>query len=216
MNTENAVLMACDEIMSDQEYKRIIESLLFAGGDPVSIGRMAAVLEISPAEAKAYADALTDEYESQQRGIRIKKLNDSYQMCTCEKYASYIKRMLEIKRNSTLSQAAIEVLAIIAYNQPVTKAFIEQVRGVDCGGVINTLVEKELVEEAGRLELPGRPIAYKTGYHFLRSFSLSSIEELPPVESADEQNGEQEENLFDLMDETKEIEEPGSDKGGES
>ena len=197
--TDNAELIACEEIMSDLEYKRAVEAMLFASGDPISTVRIAAALGIAIVEAKAYADALVREYEEQQRGIRIMRMNDSYQMCSCEKYAAYIKKMLEIKRSATLSQAAMEVLAIVAYNQPVTKAFIEQVRGVDCSGVINTLVEKELIEEAGRLELPGRPIAYKTGYNFLRSFSLSSIEELPPVESAEEDGSGQEENLFDLV-----------------
>ena len=189
-----------DESLFAAEHKGAIEAILFAGGDPVPADRLAAVINLPPIQIKEYADSLAEEYDSRGSGIRILRLGDSYQMCTREKYADYIKAALDIRRNARLSQAAVEVLAIIAYNQPVTKAFIEQVRGVDCSGVVNTLVEKELIEEAGRLELPGRPIAYKTGCNFLRCFSLGSIEELPSVESAREtEEAEQEENLFGLM-----------------
>lgn len=188
-----------DEASAARDYMSAIEAILFAGGDPIPLGRLAAVLNLAPSEAKGYADALAGEYESQQRGIRIARLGDSYQMCSCERYAEYVKKALEIRRSATLSQAASEVLAIVAYNQPVTKAFIEQVRGVDCSGVVNNLLEKELIEEAGRLELPGRPIAYRTGLNFLRCFSLKSIDELPPVESAESpEDEEQEDDLFDF------------------
>ena len=188
-----------DEASAARDYMSAIEAILFAGGDPIPLGRLAAVLNLAPSEAKGYADALAGEYESQQRGIRIARLGDSYQMCTRERYAEYVKKALEIRRSATLSQAASEVLAIVAYNQPVTKAFIEQVRGVDCSVVVNNLLEKELIEEAGRLELPGRPIAYRTGLNFLRCFSLRSIDELPPVESAETpEDEEQEDDLFDF------------------
>ena len=111
------------------------------------------------------------------------------QLCTKTEFEPYIRRAFEIKRNAPLSQAALEVLAIIAYNQPVTRAFAEQVRGVDSSGVISTLVEKGLIEEAGRLDLPGKPIAYRTTPLFLRSFGLESLEDLPPV--ADEAETEE-------------------------
>ena len=108
------------------------------------------------------------------------KMEDRYQLCTKTEYASYVRRALDIRRNTPLSQAAMEVLAIIAYNQPVTKAFVEQVRGVDCSGVLSSLMQKDLLEERGRLELPGRPLLYGTTETFLRCFQLSSIEDLPP------------------------------------
>ena len=111
----------------------------------------------------------------------ILKLEDSYQMTSNKKFADKVRAALDLRRNQPLSNAAMEVLAIIAYNQPVTRAFMEQVRGVDCSGVVATLCEKELIEEAGRLDLPGRPIAFKTTANFLRAFSLSSLEELPAL-----------------------------------
>ncbi len=195
-------MINAEEASAARDYMSAIEAILFAGGDPIPLGRLAAVLNVAPADAKSYAEALAGEYETQQRGIRVARLGGSYQMCTCERYAEYVKKALEIRRSATLSQAATEVLAVVAYNQPVTKAFIEQVRGVDCSGVINNLMEKELIEEAGRLELPGRPIAYRTGYNFLRCFSLSSIDELPPVESAEDRSEDDEERddgLFGLV-----------------
>ncbi len=205
-------MIRTEENLDAKDYMSAIEAILFAGGDPIPLGRLAAVLNVAPADARGYAEALAEEYEEQRRGIRIAQLGGSYQMCTCERYAEYVKRALEIRRSATLSQAATEVLAVVAYNQPVTKAFIEQVRGVDCSGVINNLLEKELIEEAGRLELPGRPIAYKTGYNFLRCFSLSSIDELPPVESAEtqpESEEEQDGGLFGLIEEGSDAPEGG-------
>ena len=109
------------------------------------------------------------------------RMENTYQLATKEAYAEYIKKAFDIKRRTPLSPAALEVLAVIAYNQPVTKSFIEQVRGVDCSGVVTTLVEKGLVEERGRLELPGRPLLYGTTKNFLRCFSMSDLSELPPL-----------------------------------
>ena len=133
-----------------------------------------------------------DEYEKEGRGIRIVRLNDSFQMCTVEEFAQPIRTVLDLRRNTPLSQAAAEVLAVIAYNQPVTKAFVEQVRGVDCSGVISGLISRQLIEEKGRLELPGKPLVYGTTEHFLRCFNISSIEELPPLPNDEEDNDENE------------------------
>lgn len=167
--------------MSDRSFKCAIEAILFASGESVSLQRIAAALELTKAEAKNLVDELMTEYMSGDRGITIIKLEDSYQMVSVKKYAKEIRTVMDLRRNTPLSQAALEVLAVIAYNQPVTKAFVEQVRGVDCSGVIGSLTSKNLIEEKGRLELPGRPLIYGTTENFLRCFSLSGIDELPEL-----------------------------------
>ncbi|MBQ9461728.1 MAG: SMC-Scp complex subunit ScpB [Clostridia bacterium] len=167
--------------MERAKLKSTIEAILFACGTPVEAERIAQALEISTDYAADVCEELIREYADEERGIRIVRLSKSYQMCTREEYAEPIRTVMDIKRNSPLSQAAAEVLAVIAYNQPVTKAFVEQVRGVDCSGVISGLISRQLIEEKGRLELPGRPLVYGTTEHFLRCFNISSIEELPPL-----------------------------------
>ena len=162
-----------------------IEAILFANGSSVEPSRIAAALEISEAEARDRLEELMAEYQNAQRGITIIKLNKSYQMVSVKEYAPYIRTVMDLRRNTPLSQAALEVLAVIAYNQPVTKAFVEQIRGVDCSGVIGSLTAKDLIEEKGRLELPGRPLLYGTTENFLRCFNISSIEELPPLPEDD-------------------------------
>jgi segregation and condensation protein B len=124
---------------------------------------------------------LQEKYESDDFGICLLRLDNKYQICTKQKYADNIRSVIEVKKNAPLSQAAFEVLAIIAYNQPVTKAFVEQIRGVDCSGVISSLCQKSLIEERGRLDLPGRPLIYGTTAEFLRCFCISSLDELPPL-----------------------------------
>lgn len=158
-----------------------LEAMLFAAGEPVEIDKAASVLEIETDEAAALADNLQKEYEKRNGGVRILKLGDSYQMCSAKEYINHIRALLELKKNTPLSQAALEVLAIVAYNQPVTKAFIEQVRGVDCSGVLRSLNEKELIEERGRLDLPGKPLLYGTTNNFLRCFTLQSLDDLPEL-----------------------------------
>ena len=165
--------------------KSILEALIFAAGEPVEKKRLAQTMEISENEVEALADELKNEYNKQKRGFQLIELDKKYQLCSRAEYFSYVKQMLEIKRNAALSQAAFEVLAVIAYNQPVTKSFVEQVRGVDCSGVIASLYDKGLIEEKGRLELPGRPLLYGTTDNFLRCFSISSLQELPPLPERD-------------------------------
>jgi len=176
------------------KIEKIAEAVLFASGEPVSAARLAQVLECDIPVAYSVLDRVRDHYEEQDGAVEILVLNDCYQMVTRELYAPHIRAALEIKRNQPLSQAALEVLAIIAYNQPVTKSFVEQVRGVDSGSVVNTLVERGLVEENGRLELPGKPVAYITTSNFLRCFGLQSLEQLPtlPSENDGEDAGENE------------------------
>ena len=132
------------------------------------------------------ADDWLQDVNTRGGGLLAVRLGDTYQLCTNKTYAGYVRRAMDIRRNTPLSQAAMEVLAIVAYNQPVTKAFIEQVRGVDCGAVVQGLAAKGLIEEKGRLELPGRPLLYGTTADFLRCFGVSTLDELPPLPQKEE------------------------------
>mgnify|MGYP000103893291 FL=1 len=167
------------------DKKAAVEAILFANGLPAEPDKIAQAIEMEPSQAEKLILELMDDYEKQERGIRIIKLNKSYQMVSAKKFAPEIRKVMDLRRNTPLSQAALEVLAVVAYNQPVTKAFVEQVRGVDCSGVLGSLTTKGLVEEKGRLELPGRPLLYGTTENFLRCFNLESIENLPPLPESD-------------------------------
>ena len=156
------------------------EAILFAGGEPVSLDRIAQVLGVRTPVIDSIVSALQEKYNTPASGIQLMRLGDSAQFCTNPTYVEPVREVLDLKRGTPLSQAAMEVLAVVAYNQPVTKAFVEQVRGVDCSGVLSSLMQKDLLEERGRLELPGRPLLYGTTETFLRCFQLSSIEDLPP------------------------------------
>ena len=184
--------------MEIKQYQAAVEAILFASGEPVSVSRLAEVLELDEDTVVRLADDLMQEVNTRSGGLLIVRLGDQYQMCTKGSYADYIRRALDIRRNTPLSQAAMETLAIVAYNQPVTRAFIEQVRGVDCGAVVQGLVAKNLVEEKGRLELPGRPLLYGTTPDFLRCFGLSSLKELPPLPQKEE-GGMQETTLDEII-----------------
>ncbi len=166
--------------MDREEMMGKVEAILFAGGEPVALDRIAQVLGIRTYVVEEIVDALVEKYNTPNSGIHLLRLENSAQFCTNPAFAEPVRGVLDLKRSTPLSQAAMEVLAVVAYNQPVTKAFVEQVRGVDCSGVIGSLMQKELLEERGRLELPGRPLLYGTTQTFLRCFQLSSIEELPP------------------------------------
>jgi len=158
-----------------------IEAILFASGEPMEIYRLSEASGVDMGTLPSMIKLLNDRYDDCGSGITIKKLDSSYQMCTREDFAEQIRAALETKRSTPLSNAAMEALTIIAYNQPVSKGFVENVRGIDSSSVINNLVEKGLVEEAGRLDVPGKPIVYRTTPVFLRSFGLSSLGELPPL-----------------------------------
>lgn len=159
----------------------IIEAIMFAYGEPITVDKLSEASQIDLDTTAKLVDQLERRYNVSESGLRIIRLGNGYQIATRPEMAAYIKAALETRRSQPLSQAAMECLSIIAYNQPVTKAFVEQVRGIDSSSVVNTLVERNLVEEAGRLDLPGRPISYRTTDTFLRSFGLSSIHELPPL-----------------------------------
>ena len=169
------------DIMDKQILKGMVEAILFASGDPVSGERIAQVLGLDKEDAEEVLKDTMESFNRKEGGVRIIRLDDTYQMCSNPAYASCVREALKLRRNTPLSQAAMEVLAVIAYNQPVTKAFVEQIRGVDCSGVIGSLSSKGLIEERGRLELPGRPLLYGTTPDFLRCLNISSLEELPPL-----------------------------------
>ena len=158
-----------------------VESILFASGEPIERKKIAEVLEIDPERVDQIIDELKESYRNENRGFEILKLEQTYQMCSSPYYGEITKKALDHRRNTPLSNAALEILSIVAYNQPVTKAYVEQIRGVDCFYGINALVEKGLIEEKGRLDAPGRAWLYGTTADFLRCFGLKSLEELPDL-----------------------------------
>ncbi len=180
--------------MNKEEISAAIEAILFASGTPVETERIAAALGLDTATVTDCAGELIDTYEKEKRGVRIIRLNKSLQMCSDKQYGAYVRKVMDMKKNTPLSNAAMEVLAVVAYNQPVTKAFVEQIRGVDCSGVMTSLCQKGLVEEKGRLELPGRPLLYGTTDHFLRCFGIETLEGLPPIEQKKEDTEEEAED----------------------
>lgn len=167
--------------MNLNESMAVVEAIMFAHGDPITPEKLAEASGIDLETTVKLIDQLERRYNVQESGLRIIRLNDGFQISTRPEYSGYIKSALETRRQQPLSQAAMETLSIIAYNQPVTKSFVEQVRGIDSSSVVNTLVERDLLEEAGRLDLPGRPVAYRTTDTFLRCFGISSLQELPPL-----------------------------------
>lgn len=168
--------------MSFNENLSAVEAVLFAYGEPMEAHKLALSARIDMGTLPKMIQLLNDRYESTGSSLQILKLDKSYQMCTKKEYSKYVKNALDTNKNTPISQAAMEALALIAYNQPVTKSFVESVRGTDSSSTINKLVEKGLICEAGRLEIPGKPVAYKTTELFLRCFGISSVDELPPVE----------------------------------
>lgn len=168
--------------MEQSELQRAVEAILFAAGERVEIARLSAVLEADPADIIAAVDALADSLAFERRGVRILRLEDSYQMVSSGEMAEYVTKALETRKPPKLSASQLETLTIVAYYQPATKAMVEQIRGVDSAYSVAALLNKNLIEEAGRLNVPGRPIQYKTTADFLRTFGLSSLEELPPIE----------------------------------
>ena len=161
------------------------EAILFAAAEPLEYTKIAAVMCLDDDTMLSILDELTKKLDSDDSGVCLVRMDTKYQLCSKKEFVEPIRSILDLKRNSPLSQAAFEVLAIIAYNQPITKPYIEQIRGVDCSGVVNTLCQRELVEEKGRLDVPGRPVLYGTTANFLRCFSMSSLDELPELPTAD-------------------------------
>lgn len=168
--------------MEQSELSRAAEAILFAAGEPVELSRLAFALHADEAEVCAAVNALADELAFNRRGIRIIQLESAFQMVSSGEMAEYITTALETRKPPKLSASQLETLTIIAYYQPATKAMVEQIRGVDSAYSVSALLNKRLIEEAGRLNVPGRPIQYKTTPAFLRTFGLSSLDELPAIE----------------------------------
>ena len=164
-----------------RKLKAVLEAVLFASGEPLDIEKTAKTLLVDKESIVNCLGEIKEEYDGENHGIELLNLAGKYQFATKEEFAPEIRAVLSMKKNTPLSAAAFEVLAIVAYNQPVTKAFVEQVRGVDCSGVIATLCQRNLIEEHGRLDLPGRPLLYCTTDNFLRCFEISSLDELPEL-----------------------------------
>lgn len=161
--------------------KSILEALLFASGDAIAAQKLADIVEADVSSVRDAMDELINEYDYEKRGIKIIRLGDKYQLTTHSEYAEYIRKIVEPKRRNPLSKASLEVLAIVAYKQPVTRATIEHIRGVNCDNSVSRLLDLALIEECGRLDAPGRPALFATTDEFLRSFALSSLEDLPPL-----------------------------------
>ena len=168
--------------MEQIELQRAIEAILFAAGERVEIAQLVGVLEADKKDIIEATNALADELAFNRRGIRILRLEDGYQMVSSAEMADYITAALETRKPPRLSSSQLETLTIIAYYQPATKAMVEQLRGVDSSYSVGALLNKKLIEEAGRLNVPGRPIQYRTTPNFLRTFGLSALEELPPID----------------------------------
>jgi segregation and condensation protein B len=171
--------------MEQIELQRGIEAILFASGEPVEAARLAMAMEADERDVVAAADALADTLAFERRGIRVIKLDNAYQMVSSGEMSGYVTKALETRKPPKLSSSQLETLTIVAYYQPATKAMVEQIRGVDSSYSISALLNKKLIEEAGRLNVPGRPILYKTTPDFLRTFALNSLEDLPPIEKVD-------------------------------
>lgn len=171
--------------MEQTELQRTLMAVLFAAGEPVSIARLAQSLEVDADELEREAKALMDSLSYNRSGIRIVRLEDAYQMCSASEQAAFVTKTLETRKPPKLSQSQLETLTIVAYYQPTTKAYIEQIRGVDSAYSVSALLTKKLICEDGRLNVPGRPILYRTTPDFLRVFGLSSLDELPEVELTD-------------------------------
>ena len=163
------------------------QAVLFAAAEPIEYTKLANVLGFDDETMLLVLDELGKKLEGDDSGICLLQLDTKYQLCSKKEYVEAVRNVLDLKRNAPLSQAAFEVLAIIAYNQPITKPYIEQIRGVDCSGVVNTLCQRGLVEEKGRLDVPGRPVLYGTTSDFLRCFSLNSLSELPELPKEDKE-----------------------------
>ena len=176
--------------MELKEMEAALEAILFAAGEPVDVDRICLTLEMDKETVNAVCQRLADQYSYERRGLRLIRMDNTYQLCSAPEYADLIRKTFESRKPAKLSQPALEVLSIIAYYQPVTRAYVDQVRGVDSSYTVGLLLERELIEEAGRLAVPGRPIQYRTTKNYLRSFGMSSLDELPELPSSSPEDGQ--------------------------
>lgn len=193
--------------MTVTESVAAIEAIMFAYGEPITTEKLSEASGIEEETVVKLVDTLERQYNVRESGLKILRINGAFQIAARSEFADSIKRALETRKQQPLSQAAMETLAIVAYNQPVTNGFVEQVRGIDSSSVVRSLVERGLLEEAGRLDLPGRPIAYRTTDNFLRCFGLGSLEELPPLP---DREGQLDFDELEQMEREKELEYPES------
>ena len=177
-----------DAVMQITNIESAIEAILYAAGYPVKYAKLSEVLGLEIRDVKTMVEHMAEQYnkEDSPRGINLLVFEDTCQFCTKEQYAPYIREALGIKRGGNLSASSLEVLAVIAYNQPVTRAYVDTVRGVDSSYAMNSLIDKELIEACGRLDAPGRPMIYATTEKFLRVFGINSLDDLPQTESLEE------------------------------
>ncbi|MET0015866.1 SMC-Scp complex subunit ScpB [Oscillibacter sp.] len=169
------------ESMDMKEIESAVEGILFASGEPIHIDRICLALDIDRPAAERVLQNLMDHYAYDRRGVRLLHVEDTWQLCSAPDYADVIRRAFEIRKPAKLSQPALEVLTIVAYYQPVTRAYVDQIRGVDSSYTLGLLLERKLIEECGRLQVPGRPRLYRTTKNFLRAFHLHSLEDLPEL-----------------------------------
>ena len=171
--------------MEMNELEAAVEGILFASGEPVHIDRICVALELDRPAAEQILQKLMDGYSYERRGIRLLHIENSWQLCSAPDYADTIRKAFEIRKPAKLSQPALEVLTIIAYYQPTTRAYVDQIRGVDSSYTVGLLLERHLIEECGRLQVPGRPRLYRTTQSFLRAFHLNSLDDLPEMPGMD-------------------------------
>lgn len=164
-----------------KEVEAAIEGILFASGEPVDIDRICMATDMDRPTVELVLQKLADYYAYERRGMRLLKMDDSYQLCSAPEYGDIIRRAFEVRKPAKLSQPALEVLTIIAYYQPTTRAYVDQIRGVDSSYTVGLLLDRHLIEECGRLQVPGRPRLYRTTQAFLRAFHLDSLEDLPQL-----------------------------------
>ena len=169
-----------------REVEAAIEGILFASGEPVHVERICVAMNMDRATVELVLQKLTDYYAYERRGMRLLKLEDSYQLCSAPEYGELIRKAFEVRRPAKLSQPALEVLTIIAYYQPTTRAYVDQIRGVDSSYTVGLLLDRHLIEECGRLQVPGRPRLYRTTQAFLRAFHLNSLDDLPEMTGLEE------------------------------
>ena len=198
--------------MELKEIESAMEAILFAAGEPVGVERICLALDVDRPTADAVAQRLMDYYSYERRGLRLVRMETAYQLCSAPEYADYVRKAIESRKPSKLSPPALEVLAIIAYYQPTTRAYVDQVRGVDSSYTVGLLLDRELIEECGRLAVPGRPILYRTTPTFLRSFGLTSLDELPELPNASPEDGQITLEMQSALEKLKATEEAEAEK----
>ena len=174
------------ENLEMKEIEAAVEGILFASGEPVQVDRICVALEMDRPTVEMVLQKLTDYYSYERRGLRLLRMEDSYQLCSAPEYGELIRKAFEVRRPAKLSQPALEVLTIIAYYQPTTRAYVDQIRGVDSSYTVGLLLDRHLIEECGRLQVPGRPRLYRTTQTFLRAFHLNSLDDLPEMSGLEE------------------------------